>query len=250
MKLVDDPVSHPSHATVAFAAGGAQIAVGFSPSRIVMLSTADVALGGGEDAVRPVLSHPATQAAATGAAGVRCIDTDASGDWIVVGLADAAEARLYSAHSLAFEKTLVRATTPVHAVRFRPQTARTDVIDTSGSVQVAVGGEDTDIWLVDIDNIANAVVMRGHKETVRSLEFSGDGNFLVRHHNRATHRKLTLGRMKQASVDILGDLYIWDLRGPKPLISKVLKSTVPRRPPGLVALSQVSNHLTYVRSDQ
>ncbi|KAJ3074239.1 hypothetical protein HDU98_011807 [Podochytrium sp. JEL0797] len=125
-------------------------------------------------------------------------------DFVVIAF-DSAEALLFSAISLGFEKTLTRLTTPIHAVQFRPRPANRLL---RPHQEVAVAGEDAEIRIINIDDIKQAVSIKGHTETIKSLEFSPDGDFL-------------------ASVDTLGDLHVWDLRGPKPVSHRVLRSALP-----------------------
>ncbi|KAJ3127730.1 hypothetical protein HK100_009572 [Physocladia obscura] len=147
---------------------------------------------------------------------VLCIDS--MNDWIAVGL-ESAEALLYSAFDLGFEKTLARFTTPLHAVRFRPCPNKL----LRPNIQLAAAGEDAEIRLINIDDIKDTVVIKGHNDSIKSLAFSPDGDFL-------------------ASVDARGDLHIWDLRPSKPSCLQILKGVLPDTSVDLKDYGRVSWH--------
>ncbi|KAJ3047316.1 hypothetical protein HDU99_009528, partial [Rhizoclosmatium hyalinum] len=153
---------------------------------------------------------------------VLCVAVCPVSGLVAVGLASAHA--LLLTNSLAFDKTLCRLSTPIHAVAFRPRNSSL----LRQVPQVAVAGEyvrnwcssidlqltpstnyrDAEIRIVNTVDIKDTIVLKGHNDTIKSLAFSADGDFL-------------------ASVDTLGDLHIWDLRPQKPLSLRVLRSVLP-----------------------
>ncbi|KAI8622432.1 hypothetical protein BC830DRAFT_1223870 [Chytriomyces sp. MP71] len=195
-------------ASVAFLSGGSQVAIAstVSDQALQLFLTSDLSSG----------SKPAsalmTSRAPRSDNGL-LVALDALGEHIAVGC-DGAEALLFDAVLLGFEKSLVRFTTPVHAVSFRP----------GRSVpELAVAGEDAKIRIVNVRDITSAVDLTGHNDAIKSLAFSHDGDYL-------------------ASVDTMGDLHVWDLRGSKPLSARVLRNAMPATGTDLKDMGRMSWH--------
>ncbi|KAI9343484.1 WD40-repeat-containing domain protein, partial [Obelidium mucronatum] len=213
VKLSPDPLPTPLFASLAFAANGSQVVVSGSTDSVHarVFMTEDLLDG----SVAPLALHVAAKRR-SGDGGARSV---AAQDDCVVVATDSSEALLFSAFAFAFEKTLARLATPIHAARFRPRPNKL----LRPHQEAAVAGEDAEIRIVNVDDITRSVVLKGHNDTIKALAFSPDGDFL-------------------ASVDSLGDLHIWDLRGSKPISMRVLRSVVPATNVDLKDMGRISWH--------
>ncbi|KAJ3224794.1 hypothetical protein HDU81_008347 [Chytriomyces hyalinus] len=228
IRLNKNAETAPTRASVCFTGGGSQVAVSgngaaqdgadASVMRVYMLEDIEAIREregetGSETPLLPLLCARPRRPDDGSVLSMHCQD-----DHVVFGL-QSAEALLYDALLLDFEKTLVRVTTPIHAVRFRPRPNKL----LRPVQEVAVAGEDADVRIINVQDIKNTQVIKGHSDAIKSLAFSSDGDYL-------------------ASVDTSGDLHIWDLRGPKALSLRVLRMALPATSTDLKDMGCVSWH--------
>ncbi|KAJ3395715.1 hypothetical protein HDU80_010224 [Chytriomyces hyalinus] len=228
IRLNKNAETAPTRASVCFTGGGSQVAVSGSGAvqdgadasvmRVYMLEDIEAMREregetGSDAPLLPLLCARPRRSDDGSVLSMHCQD-----DHVVFGL-QSAEALLYDALLLDFEKTLVRVTTPIHAVRFRPRPNKL----LRPVQEVAVAGEDADIRIINVQDIKNTQVIKGHSDAIKSLAFSSDGDYL-------------------ASVDTSGDLHIWDLRGSKALSLRVLRMALPATSTDLKDMGRVSWH--------
>ncbi|CAG8481470.1 6831_t:CDS:10 [Paraglomus occultum] len=142
--------------------------------------------------------------------GIRCIGINVNGK--LVTASEDKTVALFSLTTKKFESLLYRCTLPARHVSF----------NTDG-LRVAVASDDSTIQIVNTVNISDVVVVKGHTNSVRCVEFDPDGEFLV-----------------SSSCD--GTIRVWDMRYGEPRFIKHFLGIIPHTDPGDPQTCQIAWH--------
>ncbi|KAJ3291183.1 hypothetical protein HK104_006291 [Borealophlyctis nickersoniae] len=198
-------VPHAQGATqIVFSQDGSQIVTAGDDYFLRVVSTSAVRDGDEEDEDARTIDHHRST--------VTCLDVYEN---MLVSGSDDQSACLFSLPTCRLDRSLIRCTLTIRHVAIRPGQHKPR--------WVAVASDELDIKLIDVDDITNMVLLKGHTRSVKSLAFDHKGDFL-------------------ASAGSDGAVCIWDTRNNEGRLVKMLDGLIVSSEPESNELCRISWH--------